>query len=125
MLALVMCVSMLAACKSEDEKKDEAENAVEETAGEAVERIATEFMDALADGDGEAAAELCDGDALKMQAKAAAKSMKDELEYEITNVKIAGDEATVEMEITLNGNETDGSLEFEKIDGDWKIIEVI
>ena len=108
MLVLTMGVCMFTGCS--DESK--------------VEGIAEDFMDALADGDGEAAAELCDGDDLKMQAKAAAKSMKDELEYEITNVKIDGDEATVEMEITLNGNETDGSLEFEKIDGDWKIVDI-
>ena len=106
MLVLVMGVCMFTGCS--DESK--------------VEGVVEDFMDALADGDGEAAAELCDDDVLKKQAKAAAKSMEDELEYEIKDVEVDGNKATVEVEITLDGDTDEDTIRLEKVDGDWMIV---
>ena len=108
MLVLVMGVCMFTGCS--DESK--------------VEGIAEDFMDALADGDGEAAAELCDGKEMKSEARKTAERLEGILEYEITDVEVDGDEAIVRMEVTVEDDTDDGSIDFEKIDGDWKIVDI-
>ena len=105
MLVLTMGVCMFTGCS--DESK--------------VEGVVEDFMDALADGDGDDAAEYCKGAELKGAARLGAMNCEG-MEYEIKDVEVDGNEATVEVEITLDGDTDEDTIRLEKVDGDWMIV---
>ena len=122
MLVLVMGVCMFTGCS--DESK--------------VEGVVEDYMDAIIDAEFDEAAELVGDDEGKAQLENMQKMIDEnsefeeeyldsveDTEYEIKNVKVDGDEATVEVEVSKDDDSSTLELKLEKVDGDWLIMEEI
>lgn len=119
-LVLVMAVCSFAACGSDKDS---------------VEKTVKGYIEAVKDMDFEKAMDYCGGE-LYDEAKESMgemesqmgdygevyKSVMEDLEYEIGDIKIDGDEATAEFTMSVMGQEESGELLLEKIDGKWKIV---
>lgn len=108
LLVLVMGVCAFTACSPE--KK--------------VEKVVKNFMDSLTDGDIDKAADYCDDDALELVRSFDGEDFEG-MKYEITDVDVDGETATVEGNITLKGEDPDEMIiELEKDGSDWVIVEL-
>lgn len=107
MLVLTMGVCMFTGCSDESKVKG----------------VVEDFMDAMADGDGDDAAEYCKGAELKSAVRKGAMDCEG-MEYEIKDVEVDGNEASVEVEITLDGDTEEDTLKLKKVDGDWLIVDL-
>ena len=120
MLVLVMGVCMFTGCS--DESK--------------VEGVVEDFMDAIIDAEFDEAAELVGDKETKAELKNMQKMIDENsdakeqyldeaegAEYEIKDVKVDGDEATVEVEVSKDDESRTVEYELEKVDGDWLIMD--
>ncbi len=124
-LVLVMALCAFTACGSEEDK---------------VKKVAEKFMDAYLELNFEKAAEYCDGDTADQVSEMASyfdyldedevKEAKEEakgIKCDITNVEIDEEEGTATVDMTMtnvDGDEEEAGLGMEKIDGDWKIVDL-
>ena len=135
MLVLTMGVCVFTACDSKVDL-DEPEKTVD-SEEEAIISVVEDYIDAIIDAEFDEAAELVGNDETKAgmekmqemidedpEAKEEYLDSMESLEYEIKDVKVDGDEATVKVEVTNDDKSKTGEFELEKIDGDWKIVEV-
>ena len=120
MLVLVMGVCMFTGCS--DESK--------------VEGVVEDFMDAIIDAEFDEAAELVGDKETKAELKNMQKMIDENsdakeqyldeaegAEYEIKDVKVDGDEATVEVEVSKDDESSTVEYKLEKVDGDWLIMD--
>ena len=119
-LALSMCVCVFTACDSKVDL-DEPEETVD-SEEEAVISVVEDFMDAMAKGDIDKAAESCYGEEMERELERNDGAWEG-MEYEIKEVEVKGDEneARVVVEITLDGYTDTESIKLGKIDGEWFI----
>ena len=122
MLVLTMGVCMFTGCS--DESK--------------VEGVVEDFLDAIIEAELDEAIELVGDDKAKARMEEKQKEFdkdseaKEEyldsmegMEYEIKDVKVDGDEATVEVELSQDDDSRTMEFELEKVDGDWLIMDQI
>ena len=121
MLVLTMGVCMFTGCSDEGK----------------VEGVVEDYLDAIIDAEFDEAAELVGDDEAKaemedMQKMSDEDSEREEkyldsmegTEYEIKDVKVDGDKATVEVELSKDDESSTMEFEVEKVDGDWLIMNI-
>ena len=119
-LVLTMCVCMFTACGSKVDSEATEEEVNPEV--EAIKSVVEDFMDAMANGDVDKAAESCYGEEMEKELERYDGAWEG-MEYEIKKVEVKGDEneAHVKVEITLDGEKDSETIKLGKIDGEWFI----
>lgn len=92
-------------------------------------KVAVKFLEAMADGDFDKAAEYAAKDTKPMikmmagmpNAKEEAKKECEGVKYKAVDTKINGDKATVKVEKTKDGHTVTDDIDLVKEDGDWKV----